>query len=156
MLLNDKAIFLFYSLKSVCSYCITVLLPFPEAAIKSWKLKFIEKCLKKSSIFINVVDLKLDTSNFLQKNICTYYLPFLKKLCIEFEVFWKSPQPTSSFLGANLDPIGQVYVRGISMEHLHEILPVYLEKNSLWNSRDIPILWNTPCFKPTSSILCYR
>ena len=66
----------------------------------------LKNALKKSSIFIKVVDLKRNTSNFLQKNICTHYLPFLKRLCIEFEVFWKSP-----------DPIGQVYVRGISVKN---------------------------------------
>ena len=71
-----------------------------------------------------MVDLKRDTSNFLQKNLCTYYLPFLKKLFIEFDVFWKSLEPTSSFLGADLDPNGQVYVRGISVEHSHEIVPI--------------------------------
>ena len=78
--------------------------------------------------------MKRDTSNFLQKNICTYYLPFLKKLCIEFEVFRKSREPTSSFLGVNLDPIGQAYVRRISAVHFHEIFHVNLEKKSLWNS----------------------
>ena len=66
----------------------------------------LKNAFKKSSIFIKVVDLKRNTSNFLQKNICTYYLPFLKKLCIEFEVFWKSP-----------DLIGQVYVRGIPVRY---------------------------------------
>ena len=71
-----------------------------------------------------MVDLKRDTSNFLQKNLCTYYLPFLKKLFIEFDVFWKSLEPTSSFLGADLDPTGQLYVRGISVEHSHEIVRV--------------------------------
>ena len=99
--------------------------------------------------------MKRDTSNFLQKNLCTYYLYFFKKAFIEFEVFWKSPESTSSFLGADLDPTGQVYVRGISVEHSHKIFPIHLRKMSLWNSGDILILWNAPCFKLTSPILCY-
>ena len=87
-----------------------------------------------------MVDLKRDTSKFLQKILARIIYLFLKILCIEFEVFQMSPEPTSSFLGANLDPIGQVYVRGVSVEHFHEIFTVYLEKNSLSSSGDIPIL----------------
>ena len=40
MILNDTAFFFFYfQKKGGRSYCITVLLSFPEAAIKSWKLQ---------------------------------------------------------------------------------------------------------------------
>ena len=64
MILNDTAIsFFFLPKNSVGSYCITELLSFPEAAENC---KFIEKCLQRSSIFIDVVDLEGNASNFTQ------------------------------------------------------------------------------------------
>ena len=68
--------FSFFHKKAFTHYCVAV---FSRSSHKELKIKnSLRKCLGKSSIFTKVVDLKKDTSNFLQKTLCTYYLLFKK------------------------------------------------------------------------------